>query len=235
MRRVRGVRGRTAVWWEWSTDTAARRLVCRPALPACAEPAQHLISVSAAVVSRGRRLAPPPRQAPFSPGLRPHRRSACMPAPGRPLRVSDLAGRGSGQGEVSSLLEDGAVRLPLRTHANGHHLTTTEQRAERCARWCGGWMVRSRGGGPSAEAVGVCRFGPAGAGDVHDAVEDGDVPAAPVQVGVVTAAQQRLSHESRVGWVGLGWCEILGCGCERALWRCGSVDVDAAVGAGMAA
>ncbi|TDO45149.1 uncharacterized protein DUF222, partial [Kribbella sp. VKM Ac-2571] len=35
----------------------------------------------------------------------------------------------------------------------------------------------------------------------------------------------RLSHESRVGRVGLGWCEILGCGCERALWRCGSVDV----------
>ncbi|TDO60729.1 uncharacterized protein DUF222, partial [Kribbella sp. VKM Ac-2571] len=31
----------------------------------------------------------------------------------------------------------------------------------------------------------------------------------------------RLSHESRVGRVGLGWCEILGCGCERALWRCG--------------
>ncbi|WP_405065690.1 HNH endonuclease [Kribbella sp. NBC_01510] len=45
----------------------------------------------------------------------------------------------------------------------------------------------------------------------------------------------RLSHESRVGRVGLGWCEILGCGCERALWRCGPADVDAAFCAGVAA
>ncbi|TDO56141.1 hypothetical protein EV651_113167 [Kribbella sp. VKM Ac-2571] len=35
--------------------------------------------------------------------------------------------------------------------------------------------------------------------------------------------------------VGVGPGEILWCGCECALWRCGSVDVDAAVGAGMAA
>ncbi|MGY4771713.1 DUF222 domain-containing protein [Kribbella sp. CWNU-51] len=45
----------------------------------------------------------------------------------------------------------------------------------------------------------------------------------------------RLSHESRVGRVGLGWCEILGCGCERALWRCGPADVDASFCAGVAA
>jgi hypothetical protein len=48
-------------------------------------------------------------------------------------------------------------------------------------------------------------------------------------------APLRLSHESRVARTELSQREILGCGCECALWRCGSVDVDAGLGAGVAA
>ena len=44
--------------------------------------------------------------------------------------------------------------------------------------------------------------GPGGAGDVDLAVGDGDGPFAVVQVDVVAAAQQRLSHESSGPWVG---------------------------------
>jgi hypothetical protein len=45
----------------------------------------------------------------------------------------------------------------------------------------------------------------------------------------------RLSHESRACGVWLGFRGNIWCGCECALWRCGSVDVDAAFGAGVAA
>ncbi len=45
----------------------------------------------------------------------------------------------------------------------------------------------------------------------------------------------RLSHESRVVGPVAGEREILGCGCECALWRCRPVDVDAPFGQGLAA
>ena len=45
----------------------------------------------------------------------------------------------------------------------------------------------------------------------------------------------RLSHESRVSRMDSSGREILGCGRERALWRCRSVDVDASLGEGLAA
>jgi len=48
-------------------------------------------------------------------------------------------------------------------------------------------------------------------------------------------APLRLSHEWRVSRAEWGQCEILRCGCECALWRCGPVDVDAGLGEGLAA
>ena len=48
-------------------------------------------------------------------------------------------------------------------------------------------------------------------------------------------APLRLSHESRVARTESDRCEIIRCGCECALWRYGPVDVDAALGEGLAA
>ncbi len=52
---------------------------------------------------------------------------------------------------------------------------------------------------------------------------------------LANAISLRLSHESRVVGPVAGEREILGCGCECALWRCRPVDVDAPFGQGLAA